>query len=101
MGYFFVNDSLSILCFRADLKYGPYFCVREIDNTILRYEMKGTARSGPNEQAIRASIRQAILNMSLNSERASKEEINLLKLTKILGKRAPSCSLLNSEDTIK
>lgn len=60
MGDFFVNDNLSILCFRADLKYGPYFCVREIDNTILRYEMKGTSRSGPNEQAIRASIRQGM-----------------------------------------
>ncbi len=43
----------------------------------------------------------AILNMALKSERANKDEIAILKSSGILGKRAPSCSLLSAEDTIR
>lgn len=50
------------------------------------------------EQAIRASVRQAVLNMNLTLEAASKHEIQFLKHIGVLGKRAPSCSLLDGYD---
>lgn len=50
------------------------------------------------EQAIRASVRQTVLNMSLQLESGSKQEIQYLKYIDILGKRAPSCSLLDGYD---
>ena len=64
-----------------------------------RYPRK--VRSGPSEQSIRAAIRQAMLNLKLRIEQAQKHEIRVLKDQNILGKRAPSCTLLNSFDTIK
>jgi len=101
MANFNVSPGLSVICFRRSDQRGPFFAVREFDNKVIRaVGEKGRGR-GPSEQAIRASIRQAILNMNLRSERASKAEIRLLKSTGILGKRAPSCSLLNAEDMIK
>jgi len=101
MANFSVSPGLSVICFRRSDQRGPFFAVREFDNKVIRAAGdKGRGR-GPSEQAIRASIRQAILNMNLRSERASKAEIRLLKSTGILGKRAPSCSLLNAEDMIK
>ena len=54
--------------------------------------------SPTSEQAFRASIRQAMLNMNLRPEGASKSEIRVLKAQGILGKRAPSCSLLSAAD---
>lgn len=45
--------------------------------------------------------RTQILNLKLSSERASKMEIRLLKNQGILGKRAPSCTLLSAEDMAK
>ncbi len=39
--------------------------------------------------------------MGLRPEAASKNEIQQLKSNGVLGKRAPSCSLLNIEDTIR
>ena len=39
-----------------------------------------------------------MLNMSLRAGRATKGEIRVLKAHGILGKRAPSCSLLAPED---
>jgi len=103
MTSFVVSPELSVVCFRRDNnKQGPLFAVREFDNKVIRCRDKGRGRGrGPSEQAIRASIRQAILNMNLKSERASKAEIRLLKGSGILGKRAPSCSLLCAEDMIK
>ncbi len=59
MGEFHVNEELTIMCFRLDSYNGPYFCVRQLDTTLLRYDNKrNKSRSGPSEQAIRASIRQ-------------------------------------------
>jgi len=100
---FQVNDSLSVICFRRNHSLGPYFAVREFDTKVIRSSSKNkkTVGKGPSEQAIRASIRQAILNMALRSERASKAEIRMLKQQGILGKRAPSCALLCAEDMLK
>jgi len=96
---FTVNSELSVVCFRRDnCKNGPFFAVREFDIKVIRSRDKGRRGRGPSEQAIRASIRQAVLNMNLKSERASKAEIRQLKGHGILGKRAPSCSLLCAED---
>jgi len=96
---FIVNSELSVVCFRRDnCKNGPFFAVREFDIKVIRSRDKGRRGRGPSEQAIRASIRQAVLNMNLKSERASKAEIRQLKGHGILGKRAPSCSLLCAED---
>jgi hypothetical protein len=96
---FIVNPELSVVCFRRDnCKNGPFFAVREFDIKVIRSRDKGRRGRGPSEQAIRASIRQAVLNMNLKSERASKSEIRQLKGHGILGKRAPSCSLLCAED---
>jgi len=96
---FIVNPELSVVCFRRDnCKNGPFFAVREFDIKVIRSRDKGRRGRGPSEQAIRASIRQAVLNMNLKSERASKAEIRQLKGHGILGKRAPSCSLLCAED---
>jgi len=96
---FTVNSELSVVCFRRDnCRNGPFFAVREFDIKVIRARDKGRRGRGPSEQAIRASIRQAVLNMNLKSERASKAEIRQLKGHGILGKRAPSCSLLCAED---
>ena len=51
--------------------------------------------------SLRAQIRQILLNINLKSERASREEIAYLKNAGVLGKRAPSCSLLGSEDAVR
>eukprot|EP00457_Paulinella_chromatophora_P004112 gb/GEZN01004122.1/.p1 GENE.gb/GEZN01004122.1/~~gb/GEZN01004122.1/.p1 ORF type:complete len:503 (+),score=65.53 gb/GEZN01004122.1/:104-1510(+) len=98
-----LNADLTVICFRREkTKAGPWFVVREFDTKVIRAKDKNAPKGrGPSEQAIRASIRQAILNMGLKSERASKSEIRLLKADGILGKRAPSCSLLNAEDMIR
>jgi len=99
---FQVNDALSVVCFRRNHSLGPYFAVREFDTKVIRSSSKNKKIGrGPSEQAIRASIRQAILNMSLRSERASKSEIRMLKQQGILGKRAPSCALLCADDMLK
>jgi len=96
---FIVNPELTVVCFRRDnCRNGPFFAVREFDIKVIRSRDKGRRGRGPSEQAIRASIRQAVLNMNLKSERASKAEIRQLKGHGILGKRAPSCSLLCAED---
>jgi len=100
---FQVNDALSVVCFRRNHALGPYFAVREFDTKVIRSSSKNKkiVGRGPSEQAVRASIRQAILNMALRSERASKAEIRALKQQGILGKRAPSCALLCAEDMLK
>lgn len=43
----------------------------------------------------------AILNMNLHIEQATKQEIRALKQFGVLGKRAPSCTLLNGLDMMK
>lgn len=99
MSVFQISNGLSVICFRRQ-GGDRYFAVREFDAKVIRSPSKGRGR-GPSEQAIRASIRQAILNMELKSERATKAEIQFLKTQGVLGKRAPSCSLLNGSDMVK
>jgi len=109
---FALDDSLSVNIFRTEEHYidaaglmGPLWAVREFDMKVLRihssrrYPRK--VRSGPSEQSIRAAIRQAMLNLRLRIEQAQKHEIRILKDQNVLGKRAPSCTLLNSMDTIR
>lgn len=115
---FAVTDDFSVACFsRPRIADGPWFAVREWDIKVIRKSSgkdkeKGGERPLPfsaglkslnrsSEQAIRASIRQVILHMGLHSEPATRDEVRLLKLHGIIGKRAPSCSLLSGEDMIK
>ena len=106
-----LNPALSVTCFRRGgpdgARLGPLFVVREFDAKVIRSSPKlarphSTTASGEpsatSEQAFRASIRQAMLNMNLRPENASKSEIRVLKAQGILGKRAPSASLLTAED---
>ena len=106
-----LNPLLSVTCFRRGgpdgARLGPLFVVREFDAKVIRSSPKlarphtTTASGEPSatsEQAFRASIRQAMLNMNLRPENASKSEIRVLKAQGILGKRAPSASLLTAED---
>ena len=106
-----LNPQLSVTCFRRGgpdgARLGPLFVVREFDAKVIRSSPKlarphsTTANGEPSatsEQAFRASIRQAMLNMNLRPENASKSEIRVLKAQGILGKRAPSASLLTAED---
>lgn len=96
-----MSPGLTVLCFRREGSPDPYFVVREFDTKVIRSPSQHKKGRGPSEQAIRASIRQAILNMSLKSERATKLEIRQLKAQGILGKRAPSCSLLCADDMLR
>ena len=82
---FKISPRLSVLCFRREGTSAPFFVVREFDTKVIRSPMQHKKGRGPSEQAIRASIRQAILNMSLKSERATKLEIRQLKAQGILG----------------
>lgn len=100
MHVFSVGEDFSCFCFVRE-NTGPLFAVREFDAKVIRSPSKLKKGRGPSEQAIRASIRQVILNMNLKSERATKAEIKALKAHGVLGKRAPSCSLLHGEDMIK
>jgi hypothetical protein len=111
-----VNSELECICFkrngsrRADgtaAEPGPFFVVREWDAKVIRGIGKKRrdplrqANGTTTEQALRASVRQAILNMNLRLEPANKTEIQYLKSLGVLGKRAPSASLLNVRDLIK
>jgi hypothetical protein len=48
----------------------------------------------PNEQAIRASVRQACLVMNIPIVNASKSECNSLKETNTIGRRAPCAGIV-------
>jgi len=60
-----------------------------ISNSIANRDLK---------RAFSRPLTTAMLNMSLRAGRATKGEIRVLKAHGILGKRAPSCSLLAPED---
>lgn len=87
-----------VICFRR--QNGTFFAVREFDTKFIKKQVS-VGGEGPSEQAHRAAIRQAILNMKLNMEPATKVEIQYLKNQGALGKRAPSCSLLTGEDMMR
>lgn len=84
------NDT--VILFRRGSDY--LLALREFDKKFLFDE------TSTNEQAHRAGLRQAIVNQSLELLPATKEEIQFLKSTGSLGKRAPSCSLLTSAGMI-
>ena len=100
---------LSVTAFhRAHSDVGPLFVVREFDSKMIRSTHNAMTNAAPtngadspSEQALRASIRQSMLNMQLTCYSASKSEIRVLKARAILGKRAPSCSLLTAPDMCK
>jgi len=93
-----VGNKLVVTCFsRSEEPTVRYFVVREFDAKVLR----SSKSKGLNEQAIRASIRQVILDHKLKSEPATKSEIQILKHEGLIGKRAPSCALLSGSDMIK
>lgn len=76
---------------------GPLFVVREFDARIVRsrnIEQLHTL----SEQAKRAGVRSVILHMNLKLEHGTKDEIQLLKQVGVLGRRAPSCSMLCGND---
>lgn len=94
----------TVILFKRE--YGELLlAVREFDTKFIKNDTPDAssvdALNVPSEQAHRASIRQAILSMKLKMAPANKSEIKFLKLQGALGKRAPSCSLLNSEDMTK
>jgi len=117
---FQVTPDFSAACFtRPNLDDGLWFALREWDARVIRkafskdrggdkspsggvsnaVNAKSLNRS--SEQAIRASIRQAVLHMNLRNEAATPDEVKLLKAHGIIGKRAPSCSLICAPDMVK
>lgn len=54
--------------------------------------------SGTNEQGQRAAIRQVAIDMKLNIVMATKHELEVLKDSNVIGKRAPCAGLLTLEE---
>jgi hypothetical protein len=72
--------------------------IRELDAKVIRLTRKnGDERT---EQAARSNVRQHILTLDIQIVPAKKEEIKWLKQCEVVGKRAPSCSLLPSEGAV-
>ena len=81
---------------------GPLFILREWDLKVIRTIGHKPKCKGPNqEQALRACVRQGLLSMQLKTENATKDEIQLLKAVGVLGKRAPSGSLIGGADLLR
>ncbi len=78
-----------------------FFCLRECDDAVVRHQKAYRKASLWTEQSMRVAIRQATLSLHLTLFHASREEIKLLKNMGVLGRRAPSASLLNEQDVIK
>lgn len=99
---FELNPELTVTCFTrmnrlsAPKNGGPLFVVREFDSRVIRarHDTAGLL----SEQAKRAGVRSVILHMNLKLEHGTKEEIQVLKQIGVLGRRAPSCSLLCGSD---
>ena len=92
----------------------PMLVVRELDQKLLRRnERRQKASSsdkaqpdvrklgGTSEQALRASLRTAILALRLQPLPASRKELSMLRKQGVVGRRAPSCSLLSVVDGCK
>lgn len=85
--------------------WSPLFVLREFDNKVLRMlhvtppSMLTTSPqfkiTGNNEQAQRASVRTATLKLKLKICDATEEEIRVLKDEMVIGRRAPTASLLD------
>src|SRR5580698_4073168 len=95
---FAISPSLTVHCFLRDGREagpGPLFILREWDLKVIRSIGHKPKCKGPNtEQALRACVRQGLLSMALKTENAAKDEVQALKHVGVLGKRAPSGSLI-------
>ena len=80
----------------------PLFIVREWDEKVIRtIGHKPKCKASNNmEQALRSCVRQGVLSLNLNTMRATKEQIQQLKSVGVLGKRAPSASLINTKELL-
>ena len=100
-----ILPTLSVHCFSRDGREagpGPLFILREWDLKVIRTIGHKPKCKGPNqEQALRACVRQGLLSMQLKTENATKDEIQLLKQVGVLGKRAPSGSLIGAADLLR
>ena len=100
-----ITPSLTVHCFSRDGKlagHGPLFILREWDMKVIRTIGHKPRCKGLNtEQALRACVRQGLLSLQLRTENASKDEIQLLKSVNVLGKRAPSGSLIGAADLMR
>ena len=100
-----ILPTLSVHCFSRDGREagpGPLFILREWDLKVIRTIGHKPKCKGPNqEQALRACVRQGLLSMQLKTENATKDEIQLLKQVGVLGKRAPSGSLIGGADLLR
>ena len=100
-----ITPSLTVHCFSRDGKlagHGPLFILREWDMKVIRTIGHKPRCKGLNtEQALRACVRQGLLSLQLRTENATKDEIQLLKSVNVLGKRAPSGSLIGAADLMR
>ena len=100
-----ISPSLTVHCFSRDGKlagHGPLFILREWDMKVIRTIGHKPRCKGLNtEQALRACVRQGLLSLQLRTENATKDEIQLLKSVNVLGKRAPSGSLIGAADMMR
>lgn len=81
----------------------------ELDTKVIR--TKGSPRkpgaiaarklAGSSEQALRASLRTTILSLRLTLLNATRRELQMLRKKGVVGRRAPSCSLLGLSDAIR
>jgi hypothetical protein len=80
MSYYttFNINGMELFAFKREGSATLLFSVREFDTKAVRHTSSKRGR-GPSEQALRASIRQAILNLELRSIKATKAEIKFLK----------------------
>lgn len=107
MEMFFLTSDFPVVSFHRSHEDTPLFAVREFDVKIIRHSPIDTKRENiahlnrSSEQNIRVAIRQAILDLRLDSKKATKDEVRMLKEAKVLGKRAPSCSLLKGHEMCK
>ena len=100
-----ITPTLTVHCFSRDGKlagHGPLFILREWDMKVIRTIGHKPRCKGLNtEQALRACVRQGLLSLQLRTENATKDEIQLLKSVNVLGKRAPSGSLIGAADLLR
>lgn len=82
---------------RGESRDSCFMAVRDFDSKIIR----GEKEDGKTEQAGRASVRQAVMSLKLESQNATGSELKVLKALQIIGKRAPCASLLSVDDTIR
>jgi len=94
-----VNAKLHVTCVSRKYVSGPLFVLREFDDKVLR--KGGKRQENRTEQAMRSSVRLVVQKQNLKVHHANLSELKLLKGRNLVGKRAPSCSLLSAKDLIR